>query len=325
MGSSLSSSSASDGTPQSAWEAVQGKDLTGQVFVVTGAYAGLGAATTKALLSVKATVIVAGRNPKAQEDFVQALEKEYDPSLIDGSQTMDLGDLSSVRDFSKYVDQKYAKIQCLICNAGVMNTPRGVTKDGFETQMGTNVIGHFLLAKLLAKKTARQVWLSSAGHLIQLGTAPPGGWDTNKAPRINLEIIQNIDDGPYDGWHRYQQSKLGDILLAKQFAKEFPNMKACSVHPGVVQTNLGKHLSFMDIWRFVYNAIVNYSKAEKPVPPEVGARTQVMCATMDNIENGAYYAFGKKETLLLAESAKNTEDAKKLYDYCDEVTRGFQK
>jgi NAD(P)-dependent dehydrogenase (short-subunit alcohol dehydrogenase family) len=327
MGSSTSSpASNDDGTPQDVWEAVKDKNLSGQVFLVTGAYSGLGAATTKALLSTKATVIVVGRSPTAQADFVEALEKQgYDGSLIDGGRTMDLGDLGSVRDFAKYVNEKYDKIQCLICNAGVMNTPCGTTRDGFEIQMGTIVIGHFLLAKILAKKTARQVWLSSAGHLIKLGTAPPGGWDAKEAPRINLDIIKNVE-GPYDGWHRYQQSKLGDILLAKQFAKEFPPMEACSVHPGVVKTNLGKHLSFMDIWRFVYNAIVNYSSAEKPVSPEVGARTQVMCATVDKINNnGSYYAFGREETVLLAECAKNAEDAKKLYYYCDDVTKEFQK
>lgn len=319
-----STQSKSDGTPQSAWEAVEGKDLTGQVFVVTGAYSGLGAATAKALLHAKATVVVAGRNPTAQAEFVQELEKKYDAELIDGTTTLDLGDLSSVRDFAKYLDSKYPKIQCLINNAGVMNTPAGLTKDGFEVQMGTNVIGHFLLAKLLSNKTERQVWLSSAGHLIKLGTAPPGGWDVKEAPRINLDIIKNVED-PYDGWHRYQQSKLGDILLAKQFPKEFPKLQACAVHPGVVQTNLGKHLSVMDMLRFVYKLIVDYSNAEKPVTPEVGARTQVMCAVMEKVEDGGYYAFGKQEMVHLSDAAKNEEDAKKLYDFCDQVTKEFQK
>lgn len=172
--SSSASESVSDGTPQNFWQAIEGKDLTGKVYIVTGAYSGLGAASVKALLQAKATVVVAGRNPKAQADFVNGLVQQqpsakyknknsYDSSLIDGSKTMDLGDLASVRDFAVYVNNTYPKIYCLINIAGVMNTPFGTTKDGFEIQMGTNVIGHFLLSKILAPKTERQVWLSSRG------------------------------------------------------------------------------------------------------------------------------------------------------------------
>lgn len=124
--------------------------------------------------------------------------------------------------------------------------------------------------------------------------------------------------------HGYQQSKLGDILLARQFPKEFPNLEACSVHPGVVQTNLGQHLSFMDIWRFVYKMILDPRNADRPVSPEVGARTQVMCAVADNVVNGDYYAFGKLENTDLADAAKNDEDATNLYDYCDKATKDFQ-
>ncbi len=234
-------------TPRTAFEAVQGIDLSGQVFLVTGAYSGLGAVTTRALLTAGATVIVAGRNPKSQTDFVSELtasdsDSSFDASLVDGSHTVDLGSLVSVRDFANYVRTNYDRIDCLINNAGVMNTPYGVTKDGFEIQMGTNVIGHFLLAKILADITKRQVWLSSAAHTL-IGT-PPGNHDNAKAPRINLNAITEVDESTYDGWQRYQQSKLGDILLAKQFAVEYPHLKGCAVHPGVVRTILARNNSF---------------------------------------------------------------------------------
>ena len=92
-------------TPRTAFEAVQGLDLTGQVFLVTGAYSGLGAVTTRALFTAGATVIVAGRNPKSQADFVSELTasdsgSSFDTRLVDGSHTVDLGSLASVRDFA---------------------------------------------------------------------------------------------------------------------------------------------------------------------------------------------------------------------------------
>ena len=200
-----------------------------------------------------------------------------------------------------------------------MNTPYGVTKDGFEIQMGINVIGHFLLAKILADITKRQVWLSSAAHTL-IGT-PPGNHDNAKAPRINLNAITEVDESTYDGWQRYQQSKLGDILLAKQFAVEYPHLKACAVHPGVVRTNLARNNSFWQLLKFLVAFVVGSARLSAP---DEGARTQTYCAVMpeDELVNGAYYADAAVSEEAVA--AKNMDDAKALFDYCDEVTRPFQ-
>ncbi len=200
-----------------------------------------------------------------------------------------------------------------------MNTPADVTKDGFEIQMGTHVIGHFLLAKILAEITKRQVWLSSQGHAL-IGK-PPGNHDLALAPRIDLDVIREVDKQTYDGWKRYQQSKLGDILLSKQFPIEYEHLKSCAVHPGVVRTNLGRHIS---IWSLLKFMIASLSGGQQVVSPEQGARTQPLYAVMpdDEIVSGAYYA-----NCTLSEEAlcaKNMDDAKKLYDYCNQVTKPFQ-
>lgn len=320
----MNGNNANSETPRTAFEAVQGRDLSGQLFLVTGAYSGLGAVTTRALLTAGATVIVAGRNPKSQSEFVSELtasnvNSSFDASLIDGSHTVDLGSLASVREFANYVRTTYDRIDCLINNAGIMNTPYGLTADGFEIQMGTNVIGHFLLAKLLADMTKRQVWLSSAAHTL-IGE-PPGNHDNAKAPRINLDAITKVDKRTYDGWHRYQQSKLGDILLAKQFAVEYPHLKTCAVHPGVVRTNLARNNSIWQLLKFLVAFV--FGSARLTVPTE-GARTQTYCAVMpaDQLVNGAYYVDAAVSQE--AEAAKNMDDAKALYDYCNEVTRPFQ-
>lgn len=305
--------------PETARDAVSGLDLSGKVFLVTGAYSGLGAETTKALLSAGATVMVAGRNAQSQADFAETLAEK--PGRVDAEKTLDLGSLASVREFADHVLTRYQAIDCLINNAGVMNTPPGRTVDGFEVQMGTNVIGHFLLAKLLAPRTKRQVWLSSAGHLL-IGDPPGDVHDHVKAPRIELDAIEKVDEKKYDSWHRYQQSKLGDILLAKQFPLEFDHLESCAVHPGVVRTNLSRHMSKWTMVKYVWAAITG--RGAKLLTPERGARTQTLCAVMpsDAFVQGAYYA----DCLVAqeAESARNMEDAKRLFDYCDKATRPFQ-
>jgi len=305
--------------PRTALEAVEGIDLSGKVFVVTGAYSGLGAATTRALLQAGATVVAAGRNMESQREFSNELKGsgDFEDSQLDASQTVDLASLGSAADFAKYVRAKYTTVHALINNAGVMNTPAGVTADGFEIQMGTNVIGHFLVAKLLADVTKRQIWLSSKGHAI-LGT-PPFGHDLVRAPRIDLDAITQMDERSYQGWQRYQQSKLGAILLAKQFPLEHPGLTACSVHPGIVQTNLSRHTSIWSLLKFVVAMPLG---GERSVSAEVGARTQTMCAVTPELQEGAYYVGCKPSET--AECAQNMDDAKRLYDYCDKATRSFQ-
>ena len=303
-------------TPATATEAVAGLDLTGKVFLVTGGYSGLGAATSKALASAGATVVLAGRNKASQSEFANEVRTAFPGASVDADEVVDLGDLASVAAFSHQVRSRYDRIDCLINNAGVMNTPPGTTKDGFETQFGTNVLGHHLLARLLADQTKRQVWLSSSGHSL-IGD-PPGNHDLEKAPRIEIDAIRVVNPDDYDSWRRYQQSKLGAILLAKQFAVEHPHMKTCAVHPGVVRTNLVRHMSTWLMMRYVAASI--FGRTQAMVGPDVGARTQTLCAVMpaDVLENGAYYVDCQPTTP--ADAAQNMQDAKRLYDYCEEVT-----
>ena len=298
---------------KTAFDIVANQDLSGKTFLITGGYAGLGAISTEALLKAGARVVIAGRSAKTQADYVESLktntEIDFSDEQLDAGHTLDLGDLASVRDFALYIRENYSQIDCLLNNAGVMNTPPGKTKDGFEIQMGINVIGHFLLSKMLVEITKRQIWLSSKGH-IRYG-----------APRIDLAAITEVDDNNYISRHRYQQAKLGDILLAKQFAKAYPHLKTAAVHPGGVKTNLGRYMTTMQKVKFVLKMPhVLWSMVE----PEVGASTQVMVSILpeDELVNGAYYVDCK--VAQEAESAKNMEDAQKLFDYCEKVTKAFQ-
>ncbi len=294
-------------------EVADGVDLEGTVFVVTGGYSGLGAATTEALLCAGATVVVAGRNADTQANYVAGLTSRSDLRIaehqLDGNKTLDLASLASVRQFADYVSNWYHHVDCLINNAGVMYTPPGRTADGFEIQMGTNAIGHFLLAKLLADKTSRQVWLSSKAHT------------RHGAPRIDIDAIDSVDERHYSPTKRYQQSKLATILLAKQFAVEYPDLLSVSVHPGVVKTNLSRYSS---PWLLLWFALKNPFTVMSMTTPDVGAATQTLVATLpkDDLENGAHYAGCK--VIEEAASARNMSDAKRFFDYCDVATRSFQ-
>jgi len=293
----------------------------GKIFLVTGAYSGLGVETTKALLHEGGYVIVANRNAELQKKFVEdtlVKEQGYDPAMIDGSFTLDLGDLASVKAFADAILAKYQTIDCLICNAGIMNTPPNVTKQGFEQQVGVCCIGHFLLAKKLAPITKRQVWVSSNGHRFKGGS------------RINIEFIKNFsmdNKRGYNGWVQYQQAKLGDILLAKEFDKRYSNFIAASLHPGAVGTNLARHMNLWDLLVFVFTIVPKalFSDPGKEMTfktPDKGAATTVTVAAAEKVEPGAYY--NNCEVLEPAACAKNEEDAKAFFDFCDEVTKAFQ-
>lgn len=291
----------------------------GKTYLVTGPYSGIGVETVRTLLQAGASkVILGGRSQTAQSEFMETLERDdgFDvSSRVDGSHTVDLGDLQTVRDFCYYLTATYKTIDVVICNAGVMNTPCAVTKDGIERQMGTNVVGHFLLCKSLVPITRRQVWLASYGHTLR------------GSKRIDIEALRNfkVDDKGYDGWLKYQQSKLGNILMAKEFGKRF-NIETVSLHPGTIYTNLYRSSSLFSTGMLFASMAPSWLAGNAtqafPKTASQGAATSIFCALSPRIEQGAYYSNCAVYPESLA--ARNAEDAAALFDYCDEVTSQFQ-
>jgi NAD(P)-dependent dehydrogenase (short-subunit alcohol dehydrogenase family) len=292
---------------------MHGDNIKDNVCVITGACSGIGVETVKMLLSKAAkTVVIAGRNSKLQEEFVASLADDR----VDGGCTIDLGDLASVQAFAKCVNDKHPSVDVLILNesvmnAGVMNTPARVTKDGFKMQTGVNVIGHSPLAKLLAENTKRQSWVGSNGHELFGGK------------RIDIDYLKNfsLQTSPCNGWEAYQQSKLGNVLLGKEFGKRHPQMESASLHPGGIQTGTIK--SFVTTaWTTVLPDL--FSRAEVTSVIQAGASTTIAAAGLpsDQFVEGAHHdncEVGKE-----SENAKNEDDSKALFDCCDEVTKTFQ-
>jgi hypothetical protein len=125
----------------------------------------------------------------------------------------------------------------------------------------------------------------------------------------------------------YQQSKLGDLLLAKEFHKRFPTIESAALHPGAVMTNLGRHLTVKDYLHFFTIGLPRVMYMEGRLypfkTPEQGASTTLTVASTGSLVNGAYYRNCEVDSYE-SDSAKNEDDAKALFDFCEEATKKFQ-
>jgi NAD(P)-dependent dehydrogenase (short-subunit alcohol dehydrogenase family) len=212
-------------------DVLAGSKLAGVRAFVTGVSSGLGVETARALVSHGATVVGAARDlgkAEAATGIVRDAARTGggDFKLIE----LDLASLDSVRRCSDALQDTAFDI--LIANAGVMAPPLGHTVDGFETQFGTNHLGHFLLMNRLApglRTGARLISLSSSGHGIA---------------DIDLDD-PNFEHSDYDPWIAYGRSKTANVLFAVEFDRRHRErgVRAAAVHPGVINTELSRYMS----------------------------------------------------------------------------------
>lgn len=213
-------------------EVLEGKDLTGTRVFVTGATSGLGKETVRAMAAKGASVMMAGRSHEKLDTAAAEIKSAHPGAQLD-TIVCDLASLDSVRACGAEARERMDAIDILINNAGVMATPKTHTKDGFESQFGTNHLGHFALTKELmplveAGKNKRIVNLSSRGHQI--------------AP-AHLED-PNFENRDYDPFLSYGHSKTANVLFSVGLEKRFSGkgVHAFAVHPGGINTNLGRHM-----------------------------------------------------------------------------------
>jgi NAD(P)-dependent dehydrogenase (short-subunit alcohol dehydrogenase family) len=214
-------------------EVLAGQDLSGKTALVTGGSSGIGWETARALAAAGAHVIITARDPAKADEAIGTL-REAVPAGVFDFVLLELASLASVRDAAKGILARFPAINILINNAGVMTPPFGRTADGFETQFGANHIGHFALTNLLvpaliAGAPSRVVVLSSAAH--QLGDVLWGD--------INFERA------PYDRAKAYAQAKTANMLFAVDLDRRLSShgVRVFGVHPGVINTNLHRHLT----------------------------------------------------------------------------------
>ncbi len=213
-------------------DVLSGINLRGKRILVTGVSAGLGVETARSLAAHGAQVVGAARDLNKAEAATAQVRKDAENNggsfdLVE----LDLANLKSVRACADRLLAKGEPFDVVIANAGVMATPFGHTADGFETQFGTNHLGHFVLVNRIApliRAGGRLINLSSSGHRYS-----------------NVDLNDpNFEQVPYDPFIAYGRSKTANILFAVAFDKRHRErgVRAAAVHPGGIQTELGRHL-----------------------------------------------------------------------------------
>lgn len=254
-------------------DVLAGVDLSGKRILVTGASAGLGVETARALAARGAQVVGAARDLTKAQSATQVVR---DQAAHGGSLELvelDLADLASVRACAEALLADGRPFDVIIANAGVMAPPLGRTADGFETQFGTNHLGHFVLVNRLAsllKPGSRVVALSSSGH---------------RFADVNLDD-PNFETSEYTPFGAYGRSKTANALFAVEFDRRHKDrgVRATAVHPGGIHTELGRHMSAEDTARMIeqINAANRASGAQafefKSIPQ--GAATSVWAAAV---------------------------------------------
>ncbi|MDQ6843817.1 MAG: oxidoreductase [Bacteroidota bacterium] len=285
-------------------------DQKGKTIIVTGANAGIGFETARALYQAGANVILACRNiEKAEDTFIKLQELSGKGTLETG--ILDLSDLSSVKQFADSFLQKHKRLDVLINNAGVAMPPASKTTEGYELQFGVNFLGHFALTGHLyplLKETpnSRIVTISSNGYAGAV---------------IDFDNLKS--EVSYEPMREYRQSKLANLLFSVELHRRImakgDKVLSIAAQPGANKTELTRHLSekaiaagverlgeFMEPWQgalsSLYAALSNEASGGNLYEPD----------------NGGYRGYPTLSTI--KENALDETVAKKLWDLAEEVT-----
>jgi NAD(P)-dependent dehydrogenase (short-subunit alcohol dehydrogenase family) len=261
-------------------EVLDGVDLSGKRVLVTGVSAGLGVETVRTLVAHGASVVGTARDlAKARRALAEVFPQKANDAAVDLIE-LNLASLKSVRRAADEFLRQGKALDVIIANAGVMACPQGKTEDGFETQFGTNHLGHFVFVNKLVpllKPGGRVVTLSSGGH---------------QRSDVSLED-PNFERTEYQPFLAYGRSKTANILFAVALDRRLKErgIRATSLHPGGIQTELGRHLTpelaeqAMARWR---NSRGESTFRFKSIPQ--GAATSVWCGFVASSEAvGGHY------------------------------------
>ena len=216
-------------------EKTRSKDLSGKVYIVTGANSGVGLETTRQLVKQGGHVVMACRRTNAGEEAARSFRG------LKGSfevMKLDLADIQSVRDFATEFQKKHDHLDGLVCNAGLvtMGSERQVTKDGLEMTIGVSYFGHFLLTELLLDVLKR----SAPSRMAIVSSVVHAGSPRNR-PAVHLEDL-NYEKRPFHNFAAYGEAKVASILYAMELAErlEGTGVTTASIHPGWARSNFGR-------------------------------------------------------------------------------------
>jgi NAD(P)-dependent dehydrogenase (short-subunit alcohol dehydrogenase family) len=286
------------------WKPSQLPDLTGRCYVITGGNSGIGLEAAKMLGEAGGNIIIACRNPSKAKD-AQSEISAVSKGTVETIQ-LDLASLESVRKIADELRSRVSKIDGLINNAGIMQTPEQRTADGFEMQIGTNHLGHFLwtglLFDLVEAASGRIVIVSSVAH---------------KFGKINFDDL--MSEKKYSSTMAYCQSKLANLIFAMDLDRKLKaknsSVSVYACHPGYSATNLqstGPTGLFKGVYKLL-NAIVAQ-------PMKNGAMPTVLCAAGKEAKPGGYYgpqglseSRGRISDAVVMPQALEKETAEKLW------------
>ena len=293
------------------WTAADIPDQRGRVAVVTGANSGLGLATARELARAGARVVLATRSTQKGEDAASRIASTVPGAELDPA-VLDLADLDSVRAFAASAP---ARVDLLINNAGIMAAPRRLTKDGFESQFGTNHLGHFaltglLLGRLLSAPAPRVVTVSSTLH--RRGT-------------MNFDDLQG--ERKYSPWGVYGQSKLANLMFCFELQRRATDagtaLLSMAAHPGYAATNL----QFAATDRFYEKAVGWIGNRVFAQSADMGALPTLYAATVPDLPGGTFVGPGGRSeqrgypTVVTAAGKAYDEQAwRRLWEISKELT-----
>mmetsp|Transcript_6489 Transcript_6489/g.16104 ORF Transcript_6489/g.16104 Transcript_6489/m.16104 type:complete len:304 (-) Transcript_6489:3933-4844(-) len=296
------------GSKTTAEEVSNGIDMTGKTVLVTGSNTGIGKETARVLAMRGATVIMACRSSERGEAAVKSILEGNSSAKVEFMQC-DLGSLKSVKSFAEEYEKKHDKLDILINNAGVMACPRALTTDGLESQVGVNHIGHFYLVQnlrdvLKKSEPARVVVLSSSAHQMA---------------RSGINFDDYFSEKSYSRWGAYGQAKLSNLLFAKeldrQFREEGVKVTVNAVHPGVINTELGRSLPSI----FKPLLLVGAGLFGKSIPQ--GAATSVFAATSPIFETVGGQYLADCQISACSQPGMDMEMARKLWVMSEQVVK----
>ena len=286
----------------SRWTAADLPDLSGRIVVVTGASSGLGAVTARELARAGAHVVLAVRDVAKGEGVAASFTGDWEV------RELDLASLASVRAFAA---RWSGPLDVLINNAGIMAVPQGKTADGFESQIGTNHLGHFALTNLLLPHvTDRVVTVSSGAHRIG---------------KMRLEDL-NWENRRYDRWRVYGQTKLSNLLFTKELQRRLEEagsaVRAVAAHPGYANTHLQSHTGSR-VNHVLMNVVGNRLFAQSD---EQGALPTLYAATQDIPgdsfvgPDGFLEQRGYPKLVGRTKAAQDADVARRLWTLSEELT-----